>query len=342
MEIKINEKLVLQISDLLDDLCMLYFDATRNEKFESSEVTNYKVQKLHLHYYDCLIKILNVFMNQDNLEDIPENFEKQINEKLKELSSIFENNEINSEELRKALFFLDIKAFKNLHYPIDYITPDAVSYIAYLIASYIIDKKELIYLLDINMGTGNLAFTLANYLDNEVHLIGIDNHELLSQICVLKANFFEQELEMHVGDCLKLVPHEIDLIVSDLATHDYDDPTYHSYLYDKGIKYFPYLAVERYLDLPNKCKMIYLIDNDFFSKPGNLEFKKVIEQKGNILALITMPESFFQNSKQAKSLIIIDNDKHNLSNHTEIFTLPNLNDQTNFKQVMQNIKNLFN
>ena len=340
MDIKVNDQLVLKISDILDDAAMLYFDATRNPDIESSEVTNYRIQKLHLNFYDCLIKIINVFLKVDNIEDIPENFEKQINDKLKELEQLFENETINSEELRRALLFQDIKAFKNLHYPIDYITPDAVSYLAYIISSYILKNKKEALILDPNLGTGNLAFTLANYLDMDVTLIGYENHELLSRVAAVKADFLQQKLIINQQDCLMVLPNNIDLIVSDPATHNYHNDDYSSYLYDQGISYFPYLLIEHYLKMEKNLKMVLIIDNDFFNQKGSNVFKELISKTATIEALIVLPETFFSSINNLKSILVLNINPKEKGTSTEIYQLPNPNEQDKFKSMLNDIRQL--
>ena len=52
-------------------------------------------------------------------------------------------------------------------------------------------------------------------------------------------------------------------------------------LKQKGVTYFPYLAIEHYLKLEKPTKYIYLIDDDFFMQPGSDKFKTLIKENLN-------------------------------------------------------------
>ena len=334
---KVNDKTIVKVADIFDDAAMLYFDGTTNPDIESSEVTNYRVQKLHTNFYECFITVANVFMKYDRLKNIPETFEKQIYEKLDELNTYIEENGLNREELRRALFFIDIKAFKNLNFSLDIITPDAVSIIVSHIVSYLIDPKSIGTLLDPNIGTANLIYSIINELNIEPRIIGIDNHLLLTQVCETKANLMQTPMDIIYSDMLKILPHDIDLIVSDLASYEYTEE-YSSNLYDAGVRYFPYLAIEHLLKIQNKVKMVFIIDNDFFSQKGSDLFRNELSKLGNLLCLIALPDNFFLKGTMTKSIIILDNNKQSTNVHTNVFNLPSLDDQKNFLLTMEKIK----
>lgn len=55
-----------------------------------------------------------------------------------------EENGINSEEIRRAFLLLDIKGFKNLNFPLDLITPDAIGIlIANLVNAFLVKQIAL-------------------------------------------------------------------------------------------------------------------------------------------------------------------------------------------------------
>lgn len=331
-----NEK-ILKIVDTFDECAMMYFDGTTNELYENTDITNYNVERPHTNFFECLLKCVGYFLDGDELKVDEEKVEEQIKQKLDDLKKYLNEEGVNSEEVRRAFLLLDIKGFKNVNFPLDLITPDAISIIITELIKYSC-SKEKINLLDFNFGVGNLSFTIANHLDKDVHLIGFDNHSLLASIATMKANMMNTMLDMYHEDCLDFYPSEIDVVVSDIATYDYQNDLYHSSLYEKGVRYFPYLAIEHFLELKGDVTYIYLIDKDFFSQKGNDLFREMLREKGTIKSLIALPENFFLNDTFTKSILILNNKPSIDHSSTEVFVLPPLQENKMFMNVMKKIE----
>lgn len=331
-----NEK-ILKIVDTFDECAMMYFDGTTDELYENTDITNYNVERPHTNFFECLLKCVGYFLDGDELKADEEKVEEQIKQKLDDLKKYLNEEGVNSEEVRRAFLLLDIKGFKNVNFPLDLITPDAISIIITELIKYSC-SKEKINLLDFNFGVGNLAFTIANHLDKDVHLIGFDNHSLLASIATMKANMMNTMLDMYHEDCLDFYPSEIDVVVSDIATYDYQNDLYHSSLYEKGVRYFPYLAIEHFLELSGDVTYIYLIDKDFFSQKGNDLFREMLRKNGTIQSLIALPENFFLNDTFTKSILILNNKPSTIHSSTEVFVLPPLQENKMFMNVMKKIE----
>ena len=337
MENKLTDKKILKLVDTFDECAMLYFDATTNDLIESTSVSNYNVERPHTNFYECLIKVVSYFLDGTELNLHEEKVEEQIKEKLDDLNKFIEEYGINAEEVRRAFLLLDIKGFKNVNFPLDYITPDAIALICSELVKYSTNGKEKINLLDFNFGVGNLAFTITNHLEKDVHLVGFDNHSLMASVATMKANMMQTYLDMYHEDALDFLPSEIDVVVCDLASYDYENELYHSKLYEKGVTYFPYLAIEHFLELKGNIKYIYLIDKDFFSQKGSNLFHDMLREKGSILSLIALTQNFFQNDECTKSILVLNN-QPSPKQSTEIFVLPTLKEQHAFSNVMDKIK----
>ena len=337
MSNKINNETILKIVDTFDECAMMYFDGTTDELYENTDITNYNVERPHTNFFECLLKCVGYFLDGDELKVDEEEIEKQIKEKLDNFKEYLENNGVNSEEVRRAFLLLDIKGFKNVNFPLDLITPDAIAIIIAELVKYSCSKEKL-NLLDFNFGVGNLAFTIVNQLEKDIHLIGFDNHSLMASISTMKANMMNTMLDMYHEDCLDFLPSEVDVVVSDLATYDYENDLYHSNLYEKGVRYFPYLAIEHFLELKGEVTYIYLIDKDFFAQKGNDLFREMLRDKGMISCLIALPENFFLNDTFTKSILVLKNTPSTVHSSTEIFILPPLSDNKSFIQVMNKIE----
>ena len=315
----------------------MYFDGTTDELYENTDITNYNVERPHTNFFECLLKCVGYFLDGDELKVDEEKIEEQIKQKLDDLKDYLDTNGVNSEEVRRAFLLLDIKGFKNVNFPLDLITPDAIAIIIAELVKYTCSKEKL-NLLDFNFGVGNLAFTIVNQLEKDIHLIGFDNHSLMAIISTMKANMMNTMLDMYHEDCLDFLPSEVDVVVSDLATYDYENDLYHSNLYEKGVRYFPYLAIEHYLELKGDVTYIYLIDKDFFSQKGSNLFREMLRDKGMINCLIALPENFFLNDTFTKSILVLSNTSSVEHSSTEIFVLPPLSDNKSFINVMNKIE----
>ncbi len=334
---KLNDKTITKVTDVLDEAAMLYYHASINEEIDNTAVTNYNIEKGRLNYYECLLQIINYFLNIEQIENsnLDEETINKILNLFDDLDEYIKKHGLLNEEVRKALLLLDIKGFKNLNFSLDLITPDNVGYIICKIISSVITKPK-ITMLDFNVGCGNLVYTIKNNLDKEVDLIGIDNHVLMARIFASKANMLDEQVTVLHQDALEVLPQEVDVIVSDIATYDYENSGFTSTLYDEGIRYFPYLAIEHYLNIKSSCIYIYIIDNDFFSKKGCDKIKKVLEQKATIKAFIVLPPSMFQDSTKGKALLIIQNTQTETKN-IPIYMLPSLKEEKAFLDTMKDI-----
>ncbi len=332
-----SDSIINKIVDVLEEASLIYFEATAPEH-ENTGASNYLTETLHSNFYECLISICNYFLTGEGLEIIDEKELKKINLLLDELKEISDNEGINQEDVRRALLLLDIKGFKDVSFSYDIITPDAIASLIQIISTYLIDSKEELVLFDPNFGVGNLAYYLAINLNKQISLVGFESHELLARVSTMKANMLEIDTELHFDDCLSFIPSECDLVISDLATYDYNNENYSSYLYDNKVTYFPYLVIEHLLNIKKDVSYIYLIDTDFFDQKGNDLFKKMLFEKGHINALISLPDDFFINNKSTKAILIMDNSKSLETKGVEIYQLPSLKDYEGFKKVLNSIK----
>lgn len=332
----IKQDMINRMVDLFDEATMKHYYGFIDEERENTDVTNYNNEKATTNYYESLFKVIDYFLNGEDLK-VDDEVKNEIDDILEAFEADVDENGINTEEVRRAFLLLDIKAFKNVNFPLDLITPDVVGLIfAKLINACYFDKKELL-VLDPNFGVGNLMFTLYNYAKMEIHMIGMENHPLLASAAMHKANMMMIPLEMYYQDALEYQVLEPDLVLSDLATYDYDNSEYHSKLYDQGVKYFPYLAIEHDLMIDKPHLSFYLVNNDFFSHDKSNLFNDYLHERGHIVCLITLPTSMFQNQNEAKSILVIQN-VVTTSKDMHIFMLPDFSNKEKFLNKLEEVE----
>ena len=325
--------------DVLDECAMLYFDGTTDTEKENTDVSNYNTEKLHTNFYECLIKILRLFLSdKEELDIYDEELIKKINDKLDDLENYIEKTGFTKEEILQALLLLDIKGFKNLNFDLSIITPNAVSLIFAAILSRIYDNTNKLTLFDPNIGTGNLIFNVACAFSNDVSILGIDSHSLMSRIACVKAEMLQIESEIYFDDCLSMIPTDISFIVSDIATYMYENDNVVSNLYhNDNVRYFPFLLIEHFLQIEKPILAWYLIDDDFFSQPSSSKLNEYLKQRGEIVSLIKLPIDFFQDSTKTKSILVISNKKVHEELSVNIYAIPSLsNNQSSNNQSSNN------
>lgn len=332
---KVNNEMINLIVDTFDQAVMIYYEGRINEREENTAVTNYDIEKGRLNYYICLIDLIDAFLENKTLV-INEKSYEQIMNLFDNLHNKIEENGLNNEEVRRAMLLLDINGFKNINFDLDMITPDVISLIICFILEPLLKENQTI--LDGNFGIGNLIFTLSTHLSKEFKIIGVENHGLLADVAVHKANMMNLDISLYHQDILEYTFDGIDYIVSDIASYQYENAEYHSYLYDKGVKYFPYLYLEHNLSIPSEHIGIYLVNNDFFTQPGNELFRETLKDKAYIHSFITLPESLFLNKENTKSIMIIKKTKELENKKTDIYMLPNISEKDKFMEIISVIQ----
>lgn len=293
-----------QFYDLIDECCMKL-----NEK-------------LHLNYFDCLVRVANDILYEVNDSKLEEDDLKFLEEKYDQLPNI----KITNEEVRLAMQLLIIKAMKHINMNLEIMTPDYINYIiGYLVNSYYKGPKKKVSILDVEVGTGNLINTISNFSEFETNLIGVENNQLLIDICKANTELQNNEITLYFQDVLTTFLEEADVIVGDL---DCDT---------KENKYYPYEIILNYLPNLNKDGIfIYLIENDFFTKEQINNFKK--DFQGTFLGLIVLPQNLFNKDHIGKSLLI-GTSKKLTSFEMMIMQLSDINNKDKFYKDLEEIQN---
>ena len=335
---ELNNDVINNFSDILDEAVMVYYNALKSETDdERKEVEN-------ANYLTCLTDVIDIFLHLDNHQLF--DLEKEELEKLYECFEKLENIKINQEELRKALLFLEIKGFKQIHFPLDLITPDAVGVIFQTLIDEVLkkmlkNKKQKYTLLDPNFGSGNLAFVIDNFSEYDAEIWGIENNELLSTYACSKANLMMKNATIYHQDALDFsaLNDKPLIVVSDIAGYDVKDIK----LLEE-VTYFPYLLIYHFLTIAaTGSYFFYLVDTNFFSKNGSEVFKEKIAPYVDIKALVVLPNNFFLNDP--KMILILEkvSDGNNIrspktSFAANVFMLPSIAKKDKFKETIENIK----
>lgn len=285
---------------------------------------------LNKNYIDSLfISSRNILADDLVLKNIP-------TATVAELKTIYhkiDNLEMTKEEIRQAVSFNIMKAFKTDNIKNSEFTPDiACLIIAYVAQAIYKDYQTKKFgLLDPCVGSANLLTCVMNYLENKaINAFGFDIVSNSIKLGQVTSDLQGNKVNFVIEDFIESNISGFDLAVFDSSLYIYND------------EYFPHVLVNHLADTVKKgAYIIGLIPNDFFEVSGDI--KKQILEKCNLVGLITMDEKMFVDKKIAKSILILQRKKRSDEKIKDflIAALPKADDKQGFKNVIKRIDDYF-
>jgi len=254
-------------------------------------------------------------------------------EQREELMAIYEKLEgidFNVEEIRKAFQMMVLRAFNELNIKNGDTTPDTIGFfVAYLI-NKLKPKSEKLNILDPVVGTGNLLYSVANHLDAELHLFGIDNIREVLDIASIQGDLLNYDVELFCQDTLDHPFSGMDIVVADIPDYNVEE-------LEK--KYFPYLCVLQHIaSLKSDGYFIGIVPNDFFEHDDDNFFKANIKKYGSVLGVLELPTNMFKSNP--KSIIIFSREALE-SKKCLLAELPSFNDINALNKALIKIEQWF-
>ena len=249
--------------------------------------------------------------------------------KLKKIYKKLEGVDFTVEDVRKAMQSNILRGFKEMKIPNGNTTPDTIGiFMAYLITKMCPNKE--ISIADPLCGTGNLLFTVANYLDKDSKLYACDNDLWMTKLTSMMSDLLSLHTEVFFQDTLNLNLSNIDALVFDMPHSEIEND-----------KYFPYEAILHYKNMiaDGGC-MIGMVENDFFNYDKNQEFKKKLLEDMTIVGLTELPDEMF---KAVKPKIILVLQKKKFKEGTKCFMvkLPSFTNVNLFNEALLDIEAWF-
>ena len=225
-----------------------------------------------------------------NKEATPEQKEELLN-----IYHKLDDVDFNVEEIRKAFQLMVLRAFDEANLTPGDITPDTLGiFISYLI-NKLKGKLDKLKILDPLVGSGNLLYSVANHLDCDLHLFGIDSSKDLCDIASIQGDLLNYEIEIFCQDTLNNSFSDIDVVIADIVGYDVK-------AFEKEY-YFPYLCVLQHMaSLKEDGYFIGIVPNDFFEHDSDGFFKENIVNHGSVLGVLELPVNMFK--ANPKSIVI--------------------------------------
>lgn len=282
--------------------------------------------------YNYLKAIIEINKNL-NYNEYDYRLADDVIEQLNEIYDDFLKEEHYNEEIRMALQLLTIKGLKHINYPLNLLTPDFINYLFTIIVNGLFRGRN-ITIIDTMLGVGNTLSTIVNNYDGEIECIGIEYDATLAEYASAYMDLQGHEIKVYLQDAVNLIYDQSDLVIGDLeAKKLVDGLDIKSNLYTSGIRYLPYIVLDKRLDnMSGDSYFAYLIDNDFFNQDTSNIFKKYMDNYITLCGIIALPNTIFQEGQIGKSILIGKKGK-NVSQELLIVEIDNLEEDSLRKSI---------
>ncbi len=290
-----------------------------------NELCELLYEKHHVAYLDGMNESFNYLLD----EAFEKDYQAEVIAKAHELKALIKHIEFKPEEIRKSVQLGLLKGYKHAFESNGQMTPDSIGlFVGYLIKK-LYTNKPIKTIFDPLVGTGNLIYTIINYLEQDIKAYGVDNDVLKCNLARNLGDLIDCENEMFLQDTLTYYNQGFDVVVMDVPFH-------------KGSSYLPYKVINHHLDsLVDGNYFISIIENDFFEQKGSEIFKEEIGQKGYLFGLIKLNETLFQSNP--KSILIIRKKGEAVLPLKDflLVELPSFNDMENLNHTINQLEKWF-
>lgn len=233
---------------------------------------------------------------------------------LEDLYKDVDFKDMEAEAIRRSFQFALIKGMKQDYLQANHqMTPDSIaSFIAYLI-EIIAQPEETFSLADLSIGTGNLLWTIHNFLDakdRQIMLAGVDNDDLLLSLASMLSAAQGIPAKLIHNDALQnLLLEPADIMVSDLPVGYYPVDSHAENFQtqaDQGHSYVHHLLIEQGLHyLKDGGFAFYIVPFNLFDTEEGPKLLRYIQDAGHLQGMIHLNKAMFQNEQSRKSIIIL-------------------------------------
>lgn len=239
------------------------------------------------------------------IDEIVKNDEKSRLEALAE-SLLQVNAEGSMSDLRKAFQFAYLYQVKEEPVQSNHqLTPDAIGYlIAHIIDLFTAGKET--ELMDVGSGTGHLAMTVKEMVDN-VNLSGVEVDPALAEINANLCEFLKVPMYIHPQNVIE--PSRIpsaEIAIGDLPVGYYPLPAVdYKTAFSEGQSYAHLLMLEAGMNLVKDDGLgVFIVPSNMLEE-NNETIKKYISEDATLLMFLNLPATIFKTEKQRKSIIVL-------------------------------------
>ncbi|WP_339960247.1 class I SAM-dependent methyltransferase [Nicoliella lavandulae] len=270
---------------------------------------------LNLSYLDAFIENANNMLDNNNVHVEDGQPDASTVEKLKDLYQQVDYQHMASENVRKAIQMILIKAVAKDKIQANHqLTPDTIAFIIGYLLTRIFKGQSKIEILDLAVGSGNLLMSIMHQLASELHTdvsgVGIDNDDSLLSIAGISAEMQKLSVELVHQDAINnILVNNVDLVVSDLPVGYYpiDDNVQNYETHStEGHSFAHHLLIEQGMNHVKPGGFgVFLVPSNLFQTKESKSLLKWMQDKAYLQGMLNLPKELFTNENTQKAIMIL-------------------------------------
>ena len=238
------------------------------------------------------------------------------------------------EDIRKAIQLSILKGMKQHVQAHHQMTPDSLG----LLVGYFVDQltkdKQHLSILDPAVGTGNLLFTVLNFLEGKATSSAVEIDDMLIRLAASTGDLLQQPVTLYRQDALQpLLIDPVDVVISDLPVGHYpDDKTASDYELKakEGMSFSHHLMIEQSIrHTVDGGYLVFIVPQGIFESQQAKELHAYFSNHAWIQAVIQLPVNLFKNEAHAKSILILQKKSNELKQPKQVLLakVPNMSNK---------------
>lgn len=243
-------------------------------------------------------------------------------------------NQIEKEDIRKAIQLAILKGMKEHVQPHHQMTPDSLGLLVGYFVDLLTKNNEQLSILDPAVGTGNLLFTVLNFLQGKATSSAVEIDDMLIRLAASTGDLLQHPVTLYRQDALQpLMIDPVDVVVSDLPVGYYpDEKTASSYELKakEGMSFAHHLMIEQSIrHTVEGGYLVLLVPQGIFESDQAKELHTYFSKHAWMQAVIQLPTNLFKNEAHAKSLLVIQKKSAELKQPKEVLLakVPNMSNK---------------
>jgi len=256
---------------------------------------------------------------------------------------------LQKEDVRKAIQLAILKGMKEHVQPHHQMTPDSLGLLVGYFVELLTSSKEHVSILDPAVGTGNLLFTVLNFMKNKTTASAVEIDDMLIRLAASTGDLLQHPVTLYRQDALQpLLIDPVDIVVSDLPVGFYpDDKTASEYELkaEEGLSFAHHLMIEQAIrHTIEGGHLVLLVPQGIFESPQAKELHTYFSKHAWIQAVVQLPGNLFKNEAHAKSLLVIQKKSPLLKKPKEVLLakVPTMSNKDSMALFFEKVKIWYN
>lgn len=252
---------------------------------------------------------------------------------------------IQQEDTRKAIQLAILKGMKEHVQPHHQMTPDSLGLLVGYFVDLLTSNKEQISILDPAVGTGNLLFTVLNFLQDKATSSAVEIDDMLIRLAASTGDLLQHSVTLYRQDALQpLLIDPVDVVVSDLPIGFYpDEKTAEGYELKakEGMSFAHHLMIEQSIrHTVEGGYLVLLVPQGIFESQHAKELHAYFSNHAWIQAVVQLPSNLFKNEVHAKCLLVIQKKSPQLKQPKEVLLakVPNMSNKDAMSLFFEKVK----